>query len=132
MSYTLYFDGASRNNQSDQRKSSYGWVIYQNDIIISEGAGLCGNQTNNYAEYRGCIEGIKASIAYGADEIIIKGDSLLIIKQLGGEYKVRSDNLIELYTEAKTLLSKLKYKLCHIPREQNSYADSLCNKILDK
>jgi ribonuclease HI len=132
MSYTLYFDGASRNNQSVNKKAAYGWVIYQENIIILEGAGLCGNQTNNYAEYRGCIEGLKTALAHGADAITIKGDSLLIIKQLSGEYKVKSSNLYDLYIEAKGLLSKINYKLCHIPREQNGYADNLCNKILDQ
>ena len=59
------------------------------------------NATNNYAEYMGLIIGLEKAVDMKIKKLFVEGDSMLVIKQMKGEYKVNSSNLIELYKEAK-------------------------------
>ena len=86
------------------------------------------SETNNVAEYHGLIEGLKEAVAMNLNNILIQGDSKLVIQQTRGEYKVTKDHLKVLHTEVMQLLSQIpKHTLEYIPRAQNHRADALSN-----
>lgn len=124
--YVLYFDGCSRGNPGE---AGAGAVIYQNGVEIWDSSVYVGSkETNNVAEYNGLILGMTEAIARNIKNLSIKGDSMLVIKQMKGEYRVRSANLIELYNKTKTLeksFDTLTYE--HIYRKDNRRADKLAN-----
>lgn len=108
-------------------------VISSSDgTIIAEKASFIGNATNNFAEYVALIEGIKTVLKKGIREIEIFSDSELLVRQMTGVYKIKSEALRKLAIEAYSYLRKLeKYSFKHIEREKNSYADKLAKKVLD-
>ena len=128
--YILMFDGGSRGNPGP---SGCGYVIYdQNNKLIHEDSRYLGVQTNNYAEYMGVVEGVKKTIELNIQHLIIKGDSLLVIKQLNGSYNVNSENLKPLYKHAYSLIKQIKkVEYIHIKREMNVVADKLANIAMD-
>lgn len=125
----LYCDGASRGNPGP---GAYGFVLFQdNDVIFSAG-GRMGTVTNNVAEYEGLLKGLEKSLELGASQITVRSDSQLLVRQLNGEYKVKAPHIIPLVQKAQRLLSQFKkVEITHIPREENSLADALCNQALD-
>lgn len=126
---TLFCDGASRGNPGP---AAFGYVIFQENEIIAQAGGKIGNTTNNVAEYQGLIQGLKKLVELGAKEITVKADSEFMIRQLKGIYKVKTPHIKVLFDEAQKELSHFTQKTFeHIPREQNSLADALCNKALD-
>lgn len=99
--YILYFDGCSKGNPG---LAGAGAVIYKNNQEIWSNALYIGSKhTNNYAEYSGLISGLEHAIQLKIKHLIVKGDSNLVIKQMKGEYQVKSDNIKDLYHKAKTL-----------------------------
>jgi len=124
--YKLMFDGGSRGNPG---LCGAGYVIYKNGKEITKsGKVVSERNTNNYAEYMGLLLGLHDAIKSGIKELIIEGDSKLVINQLNGSYKCKSYNLMPLIERAKEYLSKLSnYTLKHIPRDENSVADGLAN-----
>ncbi len=92
---------------------------------------LGDNITNNYAEYCGLVEGLKAAVNLGVTRLEVRGDSELAIKQMLGDYKVRKANLLPLYTSACELVSQIAdCTFVHIPRSENADADALANKAI--
>jgi len=125
--YKLQFDGCSKGNPG---LSGAGAVIYKNDIEIWSCTLFLGNNyTNNEAEYHGLLLGLHAAInELDIKEIEVEGDSMLVIKQMKKEYKVKSTNLINLHKEATLLSSEFKYiTFTHIYRNNNKRADELSN-----
>jgi ribonuclease HI len=123
-------DGASRGNPGE---SGIGVAIFDKDSnLINEACDYLGVVTNNMAEYKALILGIKLSMKYNAKKILFKSDSELMVKQIKGEYKVKNTQLKLLYTEVQSLLKKLpNWGIMHIPREENKEADLLANKGVD-
>lgn len=131
MKLLLQCDGGSRGNPGP---AAYGYVVYDDAGIILEKCGnYLGLTTNNQAEYEGLIAGLAWIIQHHPDaEVSIKMDSLLIVNQIKGLYKVKSPDLIPKYQQVRGLLSKLaSYSIAHTYREGNSLADSLVNQALD-
>lgn len=126
----LYCDGASRGNPGP---GAYGFVILEDDeVVFSEGARM-GVVTNNVAEYEGLLKGLEKSLDLGATQITVRSDSQLLVRQLNGEYKVKAPHIIPLVQKARRLLERFhKVEITHIPREENSAADALCNEALDQ
>lgn len=129
-SVVMYTDGASRGNPGP---SSVGvvFVNLKGDEIdtISE---VIGTRTNNFAEYTAVIMGLKKALKNKVTQIHVKSDSEFLIKQLKGEYRVKSETILPLFEEARMLLKKFKaVKLEHIRREFNKKADMLANEALD-
>jgi len=132
--YVLYTDGASRGNPGD---SSIGAVLYRETSegleeveVVSE---AIGRATNNVAEYEAVVAGLAAAIDNGVDEIVLRSDSLLLVRQLQGEYRVKAAGLKPLYRKAVALLGDFdSVTIEHVPREQNEVADSLANAALDR
>lgn len=129
--YLLQFDGCSKGNPG---MAAAGAVLYKNNIEVWSGSKFLGyNETNNYAEYMGLIMGLSKATELNISELIVEGDSMLIIKQMNGDNKVRSTNIIELHKLAMQL--KLKFSnitFTHIYRENNKRADELCNEAIEK
>ncbi|AWR99523.1 ribonuclease HI [Metallosphaera hakonensis] len=116
--------------------ATYGYVIYLAEGKI-EGMGLASvpwdsNSTNNVAEYMGVICMMKRMLSLGVTEPHIMGDSQLVIKQLNGEYSVKSKRIIPLFNEAKRLLEKFhSARVEWIPREENKEADRMTRLAYD-
>lgn len=126
----LYCDGASRGNPGP---GAYGYVLFENDEILFSHGERMGVVTNNVAEYEGLLKGLEKSLELGASEICIKSDSQLLVRQILGEYKVKAPHIVPLVERAKKLLSGFKkVEISHIPREENTVADALCNEALDE
>ena len=90
--------------------------------------------TNNRAEALGAFYGIKRAIELGADEIDLFMDSMLIVEQLNGRWKIKDADLKKIHADIKTLLLEWSGKLNakHIAREHNTRADALSNKAMDE
>jgi ribonuclease HI len=130
--YILYFDGCSKGNPGP---GGAGAALYKNNVEIWSDNIFVGDKvTNNTAEYSGLILGLTyASKLPDITSLLVKGDSLLVIKQMRGEYKVKSEHLLELYNSAKSLaLTIPDIEFQHIYRDQNKRADILSNEGLVK
>ena len=87
-----------------------------------------GITTNNVAEYKALIAALQQAKNMGGTQVEIRADSELMIRQLNGRYKIKSEGLKPLYIEATQLLMKFEIvSLKHIPRELNTAADKLAN-----
>jgi ribonuclease HI len=123
-------DGASRGNPGP---SGIGIVIEDRDgatkVKIS---GYIGRTTNNQAEYRALIVGLREAARLKAEHVDIKSDSELLVEQVCGRYKVKSAQLRDLFEDVKELLAGFRSSaISYIPREQNRVADALANQALD-
>ncbi|QLH77832.1 ribonuclease HI family protein [Halosimplex rubrum] len=126
----VYFDGACRGNPGP---SSVGWVIVGGDGIVAEGGHTIGRATNNQAEYEALIEGVSVARDYGLDEVDVRGDSELIVKQVRGEWDTNDPELREYRVTVRELLTDFEsWSLEHVPREINDRADELANEALDQ
>ena len=128
--YVLTFDGACRGNPGI---CGAGYVIWKNGDVFYEGKQfLDHHNTNNFAEYKALVVGLTKCIELNVKNIHIKGDSLLVVKQINKEYKINAENLLPLYNEAMELLPNIKLGSCiHIERSQNKLADKLANEAID-
>jgi len=126
----VYFDGACRGNPGP---SAVGWVIVSGDGIVAEGGHTIGRATNNQAEYEALIEGVSVARDYGFDEVDVRGDSELIVKQVRGEWDTNDPDLREYRVTVRELLTGFdSWSLEHVPREINERADDLANEALDE
>jgi ribonuclease HI len=126
----LYTDGGSRGNPGP---AGIGVVLMDAEgTVVGEIAQSIGYATNNVAEYQAVIAGLKLALEQGFEEIDVFLDSKLVVSQLRGEWKIKSDGLRQLAVEARRLLDTFKdAQLSHVPREQNSEADALANQGMD-
>ena len=125
----LYFDGASRGNPGP---AAVGWVLVSGDGIVAEGGERIGRATNNQAEYRALIRGLEAAADHGFDELEVRGDSELIVKQVTGEWDANDPTLREHRVTARELLRRFDdWAISHVPRAVNDRADELANEALD-
>ncbi len=125
----VYFDGASRGNPGP---AAIGWAIVTSDGIVEEGSTRIGETTNNRAEYEALCKALEVAKECGYDEIDVRGDSQLIVKQVRGEWRTKNPELRERRVRARELLDGFdRWSLEHVPREINERADSLANEALD-
>jgi ribonuclease HI len=130
---TIYCDGGSRGNPGP---AAIGAVVLdastEPPTRLASVSDYIGVATNNVAEYRALLAGLDAAVPLRAHTVRVRADSLLMIKQLRGEYRVKHPNLAPLYTEARALLAAYDVvDLQHVPRAQNVEADALVNEALD-
>ncbi|RZH66687.1 ribonuclease HI [Natrinema altunense] len=126
----VYFDGGSRGNPGP---AAIGWVIVTGDGIVAEGGETIGTATNNQAEYEALIMGLEAARDYDYDEVHVRGDSELIVKQVRGEYDTNDPDLREKRVTVRELLREFdEWTLEYVPREVNDRADGLVNEALDR
>ncbi|MCI0480627.1 MAG: ribonuclease HI family protein [Candidatus Dadabacteria bacterium] len=129
-SMSVHTDGASRGNPGPASAAA---IAYSpgGEMLAARSAAL-GKATNNEAEYRGLILGLRLAEHLGARRVTIRMDSELVVRQMKGEYKIRNSRLGELAEEARRAASffeRVGYE--HVSREQNLDADRLANEVLD-
>jgi len=124
----VYFDGLCEPFNPGG-VGCYGYAIYQNGITIKKGARAIGEGngiTNNVAEYSALKRAIEWTIEQGIeDEIVVKGDSMLVINQMKGIWHIKSETSRRYVSTIRELLKGKKVRFVWIPREQNSEADML-------
>ena len=123
-------DGAARGNPGP---AGAGAVVTDPDgtVLVEIAEGL-GETTNNVAEYTAAIRGLEAAKALGADEVLLRSDSQLMINQMTGRYRVKTPHLQPLHRQVRDLVrafSRVEFE--HVPRERNAHADRLANKGVD-
>ncbi|MBN8867494.1 MAG: ribonuclease HI family protein [Solirubrobacterales bacterium] len=130
MKLIVNVDGGARGNPGP---AAIGIVIRDADGNVLEDHGeTIGQATNNVAEYKALIWGIERAVELGADELELRGDSELVVKQMLGQYKVKHPDMKPLNARAKESLAKLSsWSISHVRREQNAEADKLVNQALD-
>lgn len=130
MELTLHVDGGSRGNPGP---AAAGVVVTREDGTPLLQAGYyLGVATNNVAEYEGLLRALRVALDHGASAVQIVSDSQLLVRQLKGEYRVRSADLRPLYEQAQDLLKQVRHwRTRHVAREHNRQADRLVNQALD-
>jgi ribonuclease HI len=129
----VYCDGGARGNPGP---AAIGAVVLDPSTapptrlaVVSE---RIGETTNNVAEYRAVIAGLEAARAFPSRVIRVRADSMLVVEQLAGRWKVKQAHLRPLYSRALALLEEYpEVDLQHVRREQNVDADALVNAALD-
>jgi ribonuclease HI len=129
----VYTDGGARGNPGP---AAIGAVVIdpttQPPTRLATVSECIGVTTNNVAEYRALIAGLRAAAPFRARCLRVRADSMLMIKQLTGEYRVRQAHLAPLHRQARELMQDYEeIDLQHVPREQNTDADALVNAALD-
>ncbi|WP_371481898.1 bifunctional RNase H/acid phosphatase [Kitasatospora sp. NBC_00315] len=124
-------DGGSRGNPGP---AGYGALVRDGDTgqIIAEAAEFIGHATNNVAEYKGLIAGLRAAREIDPDATVdVRMDSKLVVEQMSGRWKIKHPDMQPLAAEAKAVLPRGQVKYTWIPRERNKDADRLANEAMD-
>ena len=136
MDIKIFSDGGSSGNPGP---SAIAFIIFSNSVVLFKHSEKIGVATNNYAEYLALIKSLKKTfsllkqqMAEKPSKIIVYSDSLLMVNQLNGLYKIKSKQIGPLVFEIKTLEKEIKIPIYYhyIPREDNSMADSLVRREL--
>ncbi|MCF7873569.1 MAG: ribonuclease HI family protein [Candidatus Omnitrophica bacterium] len=123
---TVYIDGSSIGNPG---KAGIGYLIYKDKKLVQEESVYLGVQSNNFAEYMGLIFSLADVVARGERKCLVYTDSKLVCEQINGNFKVKHQNILPLYTLAKKMISKIdEFTIKHILREKNKEADKLAKK----
>jgi ribonuclease HI len=127
--YTAYFDGAAINNPGP---AGIGYVILNdNNEIIWKHSEAIGIATNNEAEYQALIVLAKKLVDKKIDNVVIYGDSQLVVNQVNGKWRINHQHLFKLHREVCNILSEINnWQLHWVPRDKNSLADNLSKKAL--
>ena len=127
---TAYVDGASRGNPGP---AGYGVFMTTEAGEVIEICGFLGTTTNNVAEYAGLIEALSVAREEGATEVDIISDSLLLVNQMLGTFRVKHPNLIPLHEKARKLARQFRrFSIRHTMRRGNKEADCLANLAVDR
>ncbi len=135
VSLTIFTDGGSRGNPGAAAVGFH--VVDSSKNTIYELGVTIGHRTNNEAEYAAIIASLKWLLthqpAVPIQHVQWFLDSMLVVEQLNGRWKLKQVTLKPLFDEAQTLLHQITfpYKITHIPRELNRRADALVNEALD-
>jgi ribonuclease H / adenosylcobalamin/alpha-ribazole phosphatase len=126
-----YVDGGSRGNPGP---AGYGVRFEHEDgTLIDEVHASIGIATNNVAEYRGLIAALEYAAAHGFDDLLVRSDSLLLVMQMLGRYRVKHPGLQPLNAEAQALARRVgRVRFEHVGRERNHHADRLANVAMDR
>jgi ribonuclease HI len=126
-----YIDGGARGNPGP---AGYGVRLEQPDgTLIEEFHASIGTTTNNVAEYRALIAALEWVNSHGYREVHVRSDSLLLVQQMQGNYKVKNPGLQPLYAKARLLAVEIgRVTFEHIGRALNAHADRLANEAMDE
>jgi ribonuclease HI len=129
--YQANIDGGSRGNPGP---AAYGVVVRDaRGEIVARLKKYIGQSTNNVAEYFGLIAALDYAENHGVRALHVRSDSELLVKQMRGQYKVRSEDLRPLFERAKKMSQGFEaFRIDHVYREQNSEADALANQAMDE
>ncbi|WP_181790784.1 reverse transcriptase-like protein, partial [Streptomyces phytophilus] len=128
--FTVEADGGSRGNPGP---AGYGAVVRGADgAVLAEDAAYVGVASNNVAEYRGLIAGLRAARGLDPDaEVRVRMDSKLVVEQMSGRWKIKHPGMRELAAEAREVFPPGQVSYEWIPREKNKHADRLANEAMD-
>ncbi len=125
-----YIDGGARGNPGP---AGYGVRVEASDgALVEEFGESIGVATNNIAEYRGLLAALEWARAHGHRELHVRSDSLLLVQQMRGNYKVKNAGLVPLHAKAQLLakeIGRVSYE--HVGRAHNAHADRLANAAMD-
>jgi ribonuclease HI len=126
-----YIDGGARGNPGP---AGYGVVVRdQSGQKLAERSEFLGHGTNNFAEYSGLLAALEYAHQHGHEAVKIVSDSELLVRQMNGQYKVKSPDLRPMYERARQLARQLRwFSIEHARREQNREADRLANEAMDR
>ena len=129
----VYCDGGARGNPGP---AAIGAVLLDPSTTpptrLATVSERIGSTTNNVAEYRALIAGLEAARQFPSRRIIVRADSMLVVKQVEGEWRVKQPHLRPLLDDARRLLRAYdEVDIGHVPRAQNADADALVNAALD-
>jgi ribonuclease HI len=130
MKLIAYVDGSSMGNPGE---AGYGIVLKNEDGETIETAGrYIGIATNNIAEYTSLLNCLKMVQKYPVRSVMVHSDSLLMVNQMNGHYKVKNDHLKTLFVTIQKLLKEknIHLEMVHIPRDQNRDADKLARRAV--
>jgi probable phosphoglycerate mutase len=128
--WRLFSDGGARGNPGP---AAIGAVLLKDGEKVAEISRAIGETTNNQAEYQALIAGLEEAKKFGAEEIDCFLDSLLVVSQLNGQWKVKEPSLRDIFEKACQMKKSFaKISFSYIPREKNKKADALVNQALDK
>ena len=124
-------DGGSRGNPGP---AACGVVVRSDDgQVLMERGQYLGRQTNNVAEYEGVLLGLAMARELKADEVELRSDSELLVRQLSGVYRVKNEALKVLFDKVRAAMKPFKgVVIRHVRREENSLADRMVNEALDE
>jgi ribonuclease HI len=125
-----YIDGGARGNPGP---AGFGVRIERPDgTVVEELAEPIGVATNNIAEYRGLIAALEWARAHGHRALHVRSDSLLLVQQMLGAFRVKNAGLQPLYAKARLLAHEIgRVTFEHVRRESNTHADRLANEAMD-
>ena len=127
---TAHIDGGARGNPGPA-----GYGVHLQDAsgkLVAELSQYLGHRTNNYAEYAALLAALEYALAHGHAALSVVSDSELLVKQMRGEYKVKSPDLRILYDQARKLIARLEaFNIRHVLRAKNRDADRLANAAMD-
>jgi probable phosphoglycerate mutase len=124
-------DGGSRGNPGP---AGYGAVVRDGDTgeVLAEAAEYLGRATNNVAEYRGLIAGLRAAAAIDPAALVeVRMDSKLVVEQMSGRWQVKHPDMKPLAAEARTVFPAGRVQYRWVPRKENKHADRLANEAMD-
>ena len=126
----LFTDGGARGNPGP---AAYAYVLedHDGDVVAAHGEAI-GHATNNVAEYRALVEGLRKAASLGLSELDVVSDSELMVKQMRGEYRIKNEALRQLAVEAGRAARQIgTVRYTAVRREHNELADRLVNEALD-
>ena len=129
-SIKMFADGGSRGNPGPSA-SGFALLNLDDSLIFKKGIYI-GETTNNQAEYQAVKFGLTEALSRGAKQVSVFLDSLLIVNQMKGIFKIKNQDLLPHYNDIKALVEKFdSVTFTHVPRELNKLADSMVNEALD-
>ena len=130
MKARLSTDGGARGNPGP---AAFGYVLVaENGTVLAAHGEAIGVATNNVAEYRALVEGLRKAAELQVGELEVISDSELVVHQMRGEWKIKNETLRTLWAEASDLAARIgKVRYTAIRREHNELADRLVNEALD-
>ncbi|HSW96135.1 MAG TPA: reverse transcriptase-like protein [Patescibacteria group bacterium] len=127
---TLYADGGARGNPGPAGSGAV--LLDERGEVIAELRRSLGHATNNVAEYTGLIIGLEEALKRGIDQLDVRMDSLLVVQQMNGRWKIKHPGLKPLALRAGELLARFPRRTIeHVPRELNTLADAQVNRAID-
>jgi len=130
MKLEIFTDGGCSGNPGE---AAIGVVIKEGIKNVKTLSRAIGQGTNNIAEYTALIVALQEALILRADDVSVKSDSELMVKQVSGAYAVKHENIKPLFAQVKHLITGFKsFQIAHVPREQNSEADALVRQVLKK
>lgn len=134
---TAHCDGGARGNPGP---AGYGAVLQDDSgAVLAELSEFLGHRTNNFAEYAGLLACLQWALDHGTPRLRVISDSLLMVKQIQGKFKVNSPDLKPLWEEARRRIRQVeesqpgaRFEIAHALRHKNKAADRLANEAMDR